>query len=197
MSDGLERAPGSLEGLFDGELFRRQGHALVDRLADYLLEAKGAELPVLPWVEPEAMSGRWAGAFPEGPGEGLLGVLERVVAGANHLQHPRHMGHQVGIPLPGAALCDLVASLLNNGMAVYEHGAALDANIVCFRYTPEGGGDLDALQAAVRKRILEQERFYVVQARLPQGLFLRTALMNPFTGVEHLQELLEAIRACA
>ena len=43
--------------------------------------------------------------------------------------------------------------------------------------------------------MLEQGDFYLVQTRLDAGLFLRTALMNPFTTVGDLAALLDAIRA--
>lgn len=41
---------------------------------------------------------------------------------ANHLHHPRYLGHQVAAPWPQAALVDLVAALLNQGMAIAEMG---------------------------------------------------------------------------
>ena len=37
------------------------------------------------------------------------------------------MGHQVTAPLPETAVCELVAALLNNSMAVYEMGPASTA----------------------------------------------------------------------
>jgi len=40
------------------------------------------------------------------------------------IHHPRNLGHQVAAPLPLAALCDLVAALTNQAMAVYETGPA-------------------------------------------------------------------------
>jgi len=78
--------------------------------------------------------------------------------------------------------------------ADFELAALPESNIVCFRYVPEGASDLDEIQAAVRKRLLEEGTFYLVQARLPTGLYLRTALMNPFTQEIDLKKLLETIR---
>ncbi|HVP31213.1 MAG TPA: aminotransferase class I/II-fold pyridoxal phosphate-dependent enzyme [Myxococcota bacterium] len=119
---------------FDAEAFRSEGHRLVDQLADYLSGAlakrssDGALLPVLAPVLPEEMLARWDGVFPEGPSGGSLGALVgRVIDGSNHLHHPHYLGHQVTAPLPLAALCDLAAALLNNGMAVYEMGMAATA----------------------------------------------------------------------
>ena len=42
--------------------------------------------------------------------------------------------------------------------------------------------------------IVESGAFYIVQTQLPKGLFLRTAIMNPFTAQEHLAKLLETVR---
>jgi L-2,4-diaminobutyrate decarboxylase len=111
---------------FDAERFRREGHALVDRLAAYLGRALAGEpMAVLPWTAPDAQVERWSGPLAGGADLGEL--LERVIAGSTHLHHPRYVGHQVPPPLPTAALCDLVSSLLNNSMAVYEVGPASTA----------------------------------------------------------------------
>lgn len=113
---------------YDPEAFRALGHEVVEMLADYLARAQsGACGPVLPWQEPDAMRAAWR--LPEAPngGEEPLALLRRVVDEANHLHHPGYIGHQVSAPLPLAALCDLVASFLNNGMAVYEMGTSATA----------------------------------------------------------------------
>jgi L-2,4-diaminobutyrate decarboxylase len=67
--------------------------------------------------------------------------------------------------------------------------------IVCFRHRPPGlppGPELDRRQAEVRQRLIEQGSFYLVQTRLPTGLHLRTTLLNPFTTMDHLMDLLQA-----
>ncbi|MCC7493320.1 MAG: hypothetical protein IT204_13280 [Fimbriimonadaceae bacterium] len=70
-------------------------------------------------------------------------------------------------------------------------------NIVCFRHTPPGATDLDALQATIRRRILESGRFYLVQTQLPSGLHLRVTIINPFTSLADLAELLDTVRSVA
>lgn len=113
---------------YDAEHFRRQGHQLVDQLADYLSRAtRGDNLPVLPWSPPAESLTHFPGDFPAEPTGELSGLMERVLATSNHLHHPRYIGHQVTAPLPLAALCDFVSSLLNNGMAVYEMGPSATA----------------------------------------------------------------------
>jgi L-2,4-diaminobutyrate decarboxylase len=112
---------------YDPEAFRRAGHRLIDRLADYLAGIQARpETPVLPWVDPDAQVARWATGFPaEGAAdtaEALDALIGDVIRAANHLHHPRYMGHQVAVPLPAAALGELTCALLNNSMAVYEMG---------------------------------------------------------------------------
>jgi glutamate/tyrosine decarboxylase-like PLP-dependent enzyme len=71
---------------------------------------------------------------------------------------------------------------------------------VVFRYRPEGvaaGAALDELQAALRRRCLEDGRWYFLSTRLGGSLWLRTALMNPLAGVAELDGVLDAIRAAA
>lgn len=119
--DALSRA-------FDPEAFRREGHDLVDRLANYLAAAlAGRSLPVLPWAAPEEMLERWPEEFPQSGGARFSELVDRVLREANHLHHPRYLGHQVTSPLPLAALAELVGALLNNGMAVYEMGPSATA----------------------------------------------------------------------
>lgn len=74
-----------------------------------------------------------------------------------------------------------------------------EANIVCFRLRPADVPDaaLDALQERVRQTMLRQGEFYLVQTRLPAGLFLRCCLMNPRTTPADLDRLLACLRAAA
>jgi L-2,4-diaminobutyrate decarboxylase len=112
--------------LFDSDTFRSTGHAVIDLLADYLdknLQGKG---DVLDWQPPHEAMAHWQQPLPMAPTlttEGFLAALhDEVLAGTLHIHHPRNMGHQVAPPLPLAALCDLVAALTNQAMAVYETG---------------------------------------------------------------------------
>jgi L-2,4-diaminobutyrate decarboxylase len=72
-------------------------------------------------------------------------------------------------------------------------------NIVCFRWIGAGpdGARLDALQEELRRRIVESGRFYLVQTRLPRGVFLRLTLMNSTTTLTDLRELLAEVRELA
>ncbi len=107
--------------------FRARGHALIDQLAEYLEQAQARAMPVLPQITPARAAETWPAKFPESPTGTLEEIIAGVLAASNHLHHPRFVGHQVTAPLPSAALCDLVAALLNNGMAVFEMGPAATA----------------------------------------------------------------------
>jgi L-2,4-diaminobutyrate decarboxylase len=71
-----------------------------------------------------------------------------------------------------------------------------DANIVCFRYVPEGKGEaeLDDLQRRVRDELRERGAFYCVLTTLRGSVYLRVTLMNPKTSLADLEALIAAIR---
>lgn len=117
----------TLKAAYDPERLRREGHQIVDLLADYLAGLdRGA--PVLPQRTPDEQLARWPGAFPAQPQpEALLPLLSQVLRDSHHLHHPRYVGHQVTAPVPLLALLEAVAALLNNGMAVYEMGPVATA----------------------------------------------------------------------
>lgn len=117
------------DSAYDPEAFRALGRELVDRLADHLADTARGDGPVLPHSSPDAMMRAFPADFPErGAGDAtFLAEIDRVLDVSHRLHHARFVGHQVSAPLPMAALSDLVSSLLNNGMAVYEMGPAATA----------------------------------------------------------------------
>lgn len=77
----------------------------------------------------------------------------------------------------------------------FEPALKPDGNIVCFRFKPEGfNGNLCVLNAEIRKKILLDARFYVVQTQVLGQVYLRVTLMNPFTEINDLNDLLLLIR---
>lgn len=74
-----------------------------------------------------------------------------------------------------------------------------EANIVCFRPRPVGAL-LDARDngriAAIRKRVLEDGRFYLVQVRWQGALWLRCTLAHPLTTHADLDALLDEVARC-
>jgi L-2,4-diaminobutyrate decarboxylase len=119
---------------FDPEIFRSEGHKIIDLLADYLADITGRpDTPVLPWTEPDDLTEIYAGVFERGATEPFTDYLREAVSRSNHLHHPRYVGHQVTSPLPPVALAQLCTTLLNNGAAVYEMGPvsmAMEKNII-------------------------------------------------------------------
>ncbi|MBN1108907.1 MAG: aminotransferase class I/II-fold pyridoxal phosphate-dependent enzyme [Bacteroidales bacterium] len=127
-SEEIQKTP------FDPELFRQEGHRIIDLLAGYLKNVVNRpDSPVLPWTDPDELAQHYAGSFKRGNSEPFIDYLEEVIRLSNHLHHPRYIGHQVTSPLPHVALAQLCTTLLNNGAAVYEMGPvamAMEKNII-------------------------------------------------------------------
>jgi len=110
----------------DAERFRRLGHGLIDLLADHLQQQAMSPLPVLPSLSPTAACAAFPTPDNDGPAADVdaafYDVVHRALSTSTRLHAPGFVGHQVATPLPTAALFDLVSSLLNNGMAIFEMG---------------------------------------------------------------------------
>ncbi|MFD2570729.1 pyridoxal phosphate-dependent decarboxylase family protein [Spirosoma soli] len=77
----------------------------------------------------------------------------------------------------------------------FELAVEPESNIVCFRYVRTGLDDneLDQLNSHIRKQVLNDGRFYMVQTTLRGRVYLRVSLMNPLTTDEHLESLLNSL----
>ena len=108
------------------ELFAETGHQLIDLLASHVESNLTTTSKVIDWKSPSTESLKWQAPLPKKPTinpKGLLHKLSQEILPNNlAIHHPRNMGHQVAAPLPITALCDLVAALTNQAMAVYEAG---------------------------------------------------------------------------
>jgi L-2,4-diaminobutyrate decarboxylase len=71
-----------------------------------------------------------------------------------------------------------------------------ESNIVCYRYIGTGKTDqeLNILNQEIRKKLVESGKFYIVQTQIGSITYLRSAIMNPFTTKQDLNELLQEIR---
>lgn len=78
----------------------------------------------------------------------------------------------------------------------FELAVQPDSNIVCFRYKPEGAleSELNGLNSSLRSSIREAGVFYIVQTIIKGQVYLRVSLMNPFTSIDMLRNLLQIIR---
>ena len=105
---------------FDADSFRKDGHKIVDLLADYMEKAVNGSpnLPVLPETNPIKFYNEWKAK--EGEDKTIIDLAKKVIEKSNHLHHPHYIGHQVPSVLPIAALCDFITAFLNNSVAVFE-----------------------------------------------------------------------------
>lgn len=73
------------------------------------------------------------------------------------------------------------------------------SNIVCFRFFDSSLNEdaLNKLNHTIRKEILEEGKFYLVQTSLHQTTYLRVTLMNPGTTPKIISELLDTIEETA
>ncbi|MBI4915493.1 MAG: aminotransferase class V-fold PLP-dependent enzyme [Acidobacteria bacterium] len=97
----------------DHEEFRRQGHLVVDWIADY--RARVADLPVMSPVEPGAVRAQLPPTPPEQPEAfaAVLADLDRIVLpGLSHWQHPRFFGF---FPANGS-LASVLGDVLSTGL---------------------------------------------------------------------------------
>lgn len=115
-----------IDHAFSAEQFRTQGHVLIDILAEYLHGNLSGNGKVLNWQTPAAAWHAFKRPLPKqacySADQWLAAIRDQILPANLQIHHPHSMGHQVAPPLPMAALADLVASLTNQAMAVYETG---------------------------------------------------------------------------
>ena len=77
----------------------------------------------------------------------------------------------------------------------FELAVQPESNIVCFRYSKRNvsQASVDWMNAEIRRTLVESGAFYLVQTVVGGRTWLRTALMNPFTTIKSLENLLEQI----
>lgn len=111
-----------LDRAYDPEAFRKLGHELIDLLADHLTKAYQGNGKVIRWNDPAEQLAFWRkNVTTQQP---LTELFVDIINRSIHIHHPNYIGHQVGATAPVAALADMAGALLNNGMAIYEMGAA-------------------------------------------------------------------------
>jgi L-2,4-diaminobutyrate decarboxylase len=111
----------ALAQAYDVETFRREGHAMVDALAEILDEAQRRQAPSsYPGHLPQEEREHWKNVLPTM--RSWQDVLKETTRRSNLLHDPRYMGHQVAVPLPMQAWVGAWTDLLNNGQAIFEMG---------------------------------------------------------------------------
>lgn len=73
------------------------------------------------------------------------------------------------------------------------------SNIVCYRYQTPGLSDtaLDDLNIRIREALVAEGKYFIIQTRIKERLYLRSTLVNPFTKKATLADLLERIKQLA
>ena len=120
----------------DADASFEAGARFLEEAVQFLAESAGGDVAVSPSTDPEALAARLAEPLPR-HGAPLAGILERirrdVIAESIRLTHPMYLGHQVSAPLPAGIWTDMIASAVNNSLAVREMspaGTVLEAQVV-------------------------------------------------------------------
>ncbi len=72
----------------------------------------------------------------------------------------------------------------------FETPVKPESNILCFRF--KSGSD--ALHIQIRDSLIESGRFYLSSAELNGRRYLRAVFMNPETRMDHVRDLMDAVR---
>lgn len=80
--------------------------------------------------------------------------------------------------------------------ANFEIAVSPASNILCFRYVSDEIGleKTNKLNSDIRKELLIEGDYYLVQTKLRGLIYLRSTLMNPFTEISHLKDLIKKIQ---
>lgn len=113
-----------LDKAYITENFRKQGHALIDMMADYLAEATSdrEEAQAIPWRSPEEQLDYWKQDFSRPDKADPLELFKDVMDRSIQVHRKRYLGHQTTPTLPVTILSTALTALLNQGMGVYEMG---------------------------------------------------------------------------
>jgi aromatic-L-amino-acid/L-tryptophan decarboxylase len=103
--------------------FRKAGHRLVDLLAEHLDSVE--ERPLFPLVRPGELYDAYDEPLPQDPMEldAVIDALEeKLLPFVAQVNHPGYFGYITPSPTPAGVLGDLVASALNQNIALYAIG---------------------------------------------------------------------------
>ena len=88
----------------------------------------------------------------------------------------------------GRTFAEMVKSRPNFELAIEP-----ESNIVCFRLNNTTSKDLNEFNSSIRKQLLQDGKFYIVQTSLGENIYLRVSLMNPLTTENDLNALLDEV----
>ncbi len=107
-----------LQKAFNPSDFRKNGHQLIDTIANYLEEVNHGKMPVMDWRPPEEALEDWKQHLTSNSSH--EDFYKKIIKHSMHLHHPKYMGHQVSPPIPDAILSGILVSALKNGSGLYE-----------------------------------------------------------------------------
>jgi L-2,4-diaminobutyrate decarboxylase len=84
------------------------------------------------------------------------------------------------------------AALVKNRSG-FELALEPEANIVCFRYVQKNVVSLNELNSAIRKTLVKDGKFYIVETLIKEQLYLRVSLMNPLARETDFTALLDEV----
>ena len=130
-------------GHWDADLFRREGHRMIEWIADYL-DGGARKLPVLAKVAPGEVAGRLPDAMPEraeDPERVWQDFLDIVLPGVTHWNHPGFMAY-FGISGSGPGILgELLSAALNvNGMLWRTCPSATELELQVLAWLRDGVG---------------------------------------------------------
>ena len=105
--------------------FRDAGHRLIDVLADHLESVE--ERPLFPDVKPRALYDAFSEPLPHDPtplAEVIDTLEQKLLPYTAQVNHPGYFGFITPSPTPVGILGDLIASALNQNVALYSIGPA-------------------------------------------------------------------------
>jgi len=115
--------PKDILELLEEDCSPRTASAFTKLATDYLDETRDRGTRVSTRHTPAEIAERFTEPLPTGVKsiEQIVGRLRTdFLSDANHLYHPRYVGHQVSAPLPAAIWTESVVAALNNSLAVFE-----------------------------------------------------------------------------
>ena len=125
----------------------------IDVAASYFADTRRRDERVSTASRPAELARRFDEPLPR-DAHSIDAVIERlrtqVIPDANHLWHPRYVGHQIAGPLPAAVWTEPVTAALNQSVAVFEMspvGTVLEHQVISWLcalagFTSKGGGTL-------------------------------------------------------
>jgi aromatic-L-amino-acid/L-tryptophan decarboxylase len=156
----------------DPEAFRAAGHAVVDRLADYLADLE--RYPVLPPIEPGTIAPQLPAHAPETPEpiDAILADVDRLVfPNATHWQHPGFFAYfATSASGPGVLGEMITAALGQNPMLWRTSPIGTELEGVVVRWLREGLGLPDAFEGLLTDTASTSTLIALAAAREAAGL---------------------------